>query len=172
MRKTITLLLALVFMFCFCACGENQPSQNPYEKYAKYEALFECLEAGDYESAQSYLQEFLGIMPEPTEPTERSTEPTEPPTELTEPPTETTEPPTEPTEPPTEPTEPPTEPTEPPTEPTEPTATPDEQTEMVWIPKSGEKYHSRPDCSNMKDPKQVTREEAEQAGYTPCKRCH
>lgn len=42
----------------------------------------------------------------------------------------------------------------------------------VWIPKSGSKYHSIPTCSGMKDPTQVTKEEAERRGYTPCKRCH
>lgn len=42
----------------------------------------------------------------------------------------------------------------------------------VWIPKSGSKYHSIATCSGMKDPTQVTKEEAERRGYTPCKRCH
>lgn len=44
---------------------------------------------------------------------------------------------------------------------------------MVWVPtKSGKKYHSKPDCSNMSDPKQITQEEAEEQGFTPCKKCH
>jgi len=43
---------------------------------------------------------------------------------------------------------------------------------MVWIPQSGSKYHSRADCSNMNNPSQVTKEEAESMGYEPCKRCH
>lgn len=43
--------------------------------------------------------------------------------------------------------------------------------DMVWIPKSGKKYHSHSGCSNMKDPSQVTKEEAEDRGYTPCKKC-
>lgn len=43
---------------------------------------------------------------------------------------------------------------------------------MVWIPQSGSKYHSRANCSNMKNPTQVTEEEAEAMGYEPCKRCH
>lgn len=43
---------------------------------------------------------------------------------------------------------------------------------MVWIPSSGSKYHTHSGCSNMKNPKQVTKEEAEQMGYEPCKRCH
>ncbi|MBQ3003842.1 MAG: hypothetical protein IJD82_08925 [Clostridia bacterium] len=44
--------------------------------------------------------------------------------------------------------------------------------QMVWIPKSGSKYHSKAGCSNMKNPTQVTKSEAEAMGYTPCKRCH
>ena len=116
----------------------------------------------------------------PTEPTEPSTEPTEPSTEPTQPSTEPTQPSTEPSQPPTEPSQPPTEPTQPPTEPTQPTTEPTEpsteptepETEMVWIPKSGTKYHCRPDCSNMKAPTQVTKEEAENQGYTPCKKCY
>ena len=44
--------------------------------------------------------------------------------------------------------------------------------EMVWIPKSGKKYHSNSGCSNMKNPAQVTKEEAEDRGYEPCKKCY
>lgn len=44
--------------------------------------------------------------------------------------------------------------------------------EMVWIPKSGKKYHSNSGCSNMKNPTQVTKEEAEDRGYEPCKKCY
>lgn len=48
-----------------------------------------------------------------------------------------------------------------------------EDATMVWVPtKSGKKYHSKPDCSNMRDPKQITQEEAEEQGFTPCKKCH
>lgn len=44
--------------------------------------------------------------------------------------------------------------------------------EMVWIPRTGSKYHSRANCSNMKNPTQVTRQEAESRGYEPCKKCY
>ena len=45
--------------------------------------------------------------------------------------------------------------------------------EKVWIPtKGGTKYHTRANCSNMIDPEQVTKAEAELKGFTPCKRCH
>lgn len=43
---------------------------------------------------------------------------------------------------------------------------------MVWIPQSGSRYHRYASCSGMNDPTQVTREEAEAMGYTPCKRCY
>ena len=44
---------------------------------------------------------------------------------------------------------------------------------LVWIPtKGGTKYHTHSGCSNMDEPRQVTEEEAEALGFTPCKRCH
>lgn len=49
---------------------------------------------------------------------------------------------------------------------------PPAQTQMVWIPNSGSKYHSNPSCSNMKNPQQVTLDYAQSAGYEPCKKCH
>ena len=42
----------------------------------------------------------------------------------------------------------------------------------VWISNTGSKYHSRSSCSNMKNPSQVTLEDAQAMGYTPCKKCH
>lgn len=57
---------------------------------------------------------------------------------------------------------------------TEQTPSNDNQTSngtMVWIPNSGSKYHSRSSCSNMKNPRQVTKQEAENQGYDPCKKC-
>lgn len=53
----------------------------------------------------------------------------------------------------------------------EETDLPQSQETMVWIPKSGSKYHSDPECSNMKDPAQVSLSQAESMGYTPCKKC-
>lgn len=43
---------------------------------------------------------------------------------------------------------------------------------MVWIPKTGSKYHSNPNCSNMKNPSQVTLDQAIAWGYEPCKKCY
>ena len=51
------------------------------------------------------------------------------------------------------------------------TEQPQSRETMVWIPKSGSKYHSDPECSNMKDPTQVSLSQAESVGYTPCKKC-
>ena len=53
----------------------------------------------------------------------------------------------------------------------EETDLPQSQETMVWIPKSGSKYHRDPECSNMKDPAQVSLSQAESMGYTPCKKC-
>lgn len=44
--------------------------------------------------------------------------------------------------------------------------------EMVWIPRTGKKYHCSSSCSNMKNPSQVTKSEAISMGYTPCKKCY
>lgn len=43
---------------------------------------------------------------------------------------------------------------------------------LVWIPKSGSKYHATSTCSSMKNPVQVTLSEARDGGYEPCKKCH
>jgi len=40
------------------------------------------------------------------------------------------------------------------------------------IPRTGKKYHSDKNCSNMKDPNAVSRSEAERLGYTACKKCY
>ena len=42
---------------------------------------------------------------------------------------------------------------------------------MVWIPSSGSKYHSRSGCSNMSNPSEVTKTQAEAKGFTACKKC-
>lgn len=47
-----------------------------------------------------------------------------------------------------------------------------ENGEMVWIPESGKKYHNDPSCSNMNNPSKVSVSEAENMGYTPCKKCY
>lgn len=44
--------------------------------------------------------------------------------------------------------------------------------DYVWIPNSGHKYHSKPSCSGMKNPSKVTKEEAIQMGFEPCKKCY
>lgn len=42
----------------------------------------------------------------------------------------------------------------------------------VWIDDTGKKYHNKSSCSNMDAPYQVPLSEAEQRGYTPCKKCY
>lgn len=46
------------------------------------------------------------------------------------------------------------------------------QEEMVWIPSSGSKYHSRSGCSGMENPTEVTLSDAKARGYAACQRCH
>ena len=45
-------------------------------------------------------------------------------------------------------------------------------TEMVWIPATGSKYHRTSTCSNMKNPSYVSKSYAISKGYTPCKKCY
>lgn len=42
---------------------------------------------------------------------------------------------------------------------------------MVWMPNSGSKYHSYSGCSNMKNPSEVTEDEAISWGYSACSKC-
>ena len=42
----------------------------------------------------------------------------------------------------------------------------------VWITKSGKKYHSNPNCSQMKSPVAIDLLEAIEKGYTPCGKCY
>lgn len=46
------------------------------------------------------------------------------------------------------------------------------QEQLVWIPKTGSKYHSNPSCSGMNNPREVTLSEAQSMGYEPCKKCY
>lgn len=44
---------------------------------------------------------------------------------------------------------------------------------LVWIPtRGGQKYHADAECSDMTEPKQCTIAEAEELGFTPCKKCY
>lgn len=95
-------------------------------------------------------------------------------TEATEPSTaETTDPTTAPTQAPTKPQPPETKPQ--PTEAPKPVEEDHNSTpaNTVWIPtKGGKKYHNKPTCSNMSNPDEVTKAEAEAKGFTPCKKCY
>ena len=73
------------------------------------------------------------------------------------------------------------EPTEPPAPTDAPTPEPEPEQPalsgadaiLVWVPvHGGTKYHSDPGCSNMKDPRQVTQQQAMAEGFAPCKKCY
>ncbi len=44
--------------------------------------------------------------------------------------------------------------------------------DMVWVSKTGKRYHSNPECSGMKSPSQIPLETARQRGLTPCQNCY
>lgn len=44
-------------------------------------------------------------------------------------------------------------------------------TQMVWVSKTGSKYHKKSSCSNMKNPSKVSLETAKSRGLTKCKIC-
>ena len=46
------------------------------------------------------------------------------------------------------------------------------QSETVWIPQSGKKYHSSSTCSGMKNASKISKADAVARGYTPCKKCY
>ena len=52
-----------------------------------------------------------------------------------------------------------------------PEPTPNQSETTVWVSKTGSKYHSYSGCSNMKNPDQITKTEAESRGLAPCKKC-
>lgn len=43
---------------------------------------------------------------------------------------------------------------------------------QAWIPQTGHKYHSDPNCSGMKNPSQVPLSQAQALGFEPCKICY
>ena len=46
-----------------------------------------------------------------------------------------------------------------------------EKEEMVWISENGKKYHSKPSCSNMKNPIKISKLQAIAKNKTPCSKC-
>ncbi len=42
----------------------------------------------------------------------------------------------------------------------------------VYIPRTGSKYHSNPNCSNMKNPTSIPLSQAQSQGYQPCSKCY
>nr|DAZ47332.1 MAG TPA: Protein of unknown function (DUF4236) [Caudoviricetes sp.] len=51
-------------------------------------------------------------------------------------------------------------------------ATDQNRADMVWYSAGGSRYHRNSNCSNMSNPQQITKEEAESMGLTPCKKCY
>ena len=51
-------------------------------------------------------------------------------------------------------------------------ASSDQQETMVWVSATGKKYHSRSGCSNMSNPSQISKSDAQAQGYEPCKKCY
>lgn len=52
------------------------------------------------------------------------------------------------------------------------TSTSEDDGLFAFISQSGNKYHSKPNCSNMKSPTPITVQDAELQGYEPCKKCN
>lgn len=46
------------------------------------------------------------------------------------------------------------------------------QGEIVWASKTGKSYHNNPECSGMKNPIQMTLDEAIASGRTACSNCY
>lgn len=55
---------------------------------------------------------------------------------------------------------------------TTPAPTPEANGQTVYVSRTGSKYHSNPNCSNMKNPNSMTMEEAQAKGLEACKKCY
>ena len=53
-----------------------------------------------------------------------------------------------------------------------PAPTPEANGQTVYVSRTGSKYHSNPNCSNMKNPSSMTMEEAQAKGLEACKKCY
>lgn len=51
-------------------------------------------------------------------------------------------------------------------------ATTTEREEIVWVSNTGSKYHSNPNCSNMRNPIKETLSDAKSRGLSPCSKCY
>lgn len=54
----------------------------------------------------------------------------------------------------------------------EPTEEPAAQGAVVWLSRTGKKYHRDPTCGNMKNPIESTLDEAIASGRQPCEKCY
>lgn len=55
---------------------------------------------------------------------------------------------------------------------TEPATEPEPVETMVWVTKTGKRYHSIPDCGNTKSASQIPLSQAQNRGLEPCANCH
>lgn len=46
------------------------------------------------------------------------------------------------------------------------------QTNLVWVTATGKRYHAKSDCSGMKNPTEISMDEARARGYTACSKCY
>lgn len=53
-----------------------------------------------------------------------------------------------------------------------PAPTPEANGQTVYVSRTGSKYHSNPNCSNMKNTSSMTMEEAQARGLEACKKCY
>ncbi len=54
----------------------------------------------------------------------------------------------------------------------EPIPTKQPVTNMVWVVDKGKKYHNHPGCSNMKEPYQISKDNAIKSGRSACSKCY
>ena len=164
-RKILAVLLMMVLSMACVACDMEEAVET-----GSNNAVVSMEGVEEKEEATSTPTPSPTVIPSPTElPTATVT--------LTSTPTPTLAPTSTPTPTPTvTPTSTPTVvPTSTPTPTIAPTPTKQPVVDvMVWLPATGEKYHSKNNCGRMNPSKarQVTKSEAERLGYDPCSKCY
>ena len=174
MKKIIVIMLAIVMMLSLVSCGvlDEIASMTPEPTSTENGA-----------QPTEEVQGETGITPEALvteKPADKSDTVTAKPTSTPKPTTQPTAKPTSTPKPTTQPTAKPTSTPKPTAKPTvKPTATPkpttNTNTSIVYITKTGKKYHSRTSCnglSNANEIYQSTLSSAVGAGLTPCSKCY
>lgn len=117
--------------------------------YRRYETVEDEATQTNLEQIQEHLEE-LGLVEQPDQ------------QEVTEPTTEAVSQEAPPAE----------QPAPQPEQPTEPVTEPETSETMVWVTKTGKKYHSISDCGSTSSARQIPLSQAEANGLEPCKNCH